>query len=47
MGFRGLFGCVAGRRENRMETISGYVNKIVFRNEETGYAVVELFGGGS
>ena len=29
-----------------METISGYVNKIVFRNEETGYAVVELFGGG-
>ncbi len=29
-----------------METISGYVNKIVYRNEETGYAVVELFGGG-
>ncbi len=29
-----------------METVSGYVNKIVFRNEETGYAVVELFGGG-
>ena len=29
-----------------METVSGYVNRIVFRNEETGYAVVELFGGG-
>ncbi|MCI8465191.1 MAG: ATP-dependent RecD-like DNA helicase [Lachnospiraceae bacterium] len=29
-----------------METVSGYVNKIVYRNEETGYAVVELFGGG-
>ena len=30
-----------------MDTISGYVNKIVYRNEENGYSVVELFGGGT
>ncbi len=29
-----------------MDTVSGYVNKIVYRNEENGYAVVEIFGGG-
>lgn len=29
-----------------MESISGYVNKIVYRNEETGYAVLDLFVGG-
>ena len=29
-----------------MDTISGYVNKIVYHNEENGYCVVEIFGGG-
>ena len=29
-----------------MDSISGYVNKIVYRNEDNGYAVVELFSGG-
>ena len=29
-----------------MDTMSGYVNKIVFRNDENGYTVAELFGGG-
>ncbi|MCD2493098.1 ATP-dependent RecD-like DNA helicase [Lacrimispora sp. NSJ-141] len=29
-----------------METISGYVNKIVYRNEENGYSVIELFNSG-
>ena len=28
-----------------MDTMSGYVNKIVFRNDENGYTVAELFGG--
>ncbi|MCI8550888.1 MAG: ATP-dependent RecD-like DNA helicase [Lachnospiraceae bacterium] len=29
-----------------METISGYVSKIVYRNKENGYSVVEVFNGG-
>ncbi len=29
-----------------MDKVSGYVNKIVYRNGENGYSVVEIFGGG-
>ena len=29
-----------------MDKISGYVNKIVYRNEDNGYSVVEIFGEG-
>lgn len=28
-----------------MDSLSGYVNKIVYRNDENGYCVVELFSG--
>ena len=34
------------RKENCMATVSGYVEKIKFRNEDNGYSILSVSAGG-